>query len=79
MNWVMEDIEDILAVMEESKELARRIEALQQRLGNVGSPELSDIGGTVTMFLSLDTTGMRSPRAGCVVPAVDGFGRVTAP
>ena len=59
----MENIQDILDVMEESQELARRLEALQQRIGVVGSPELCDIGGTVTMFIS-PAAGPDAPGAG---------------
>jgi hypothetical protein len=62
---LMNNVDDILIVLEESQELARRLEALQQRIGYIGAPELSDIGGTVTMFLSpaggIPTHGTGSP------------------
>ncbi len=68
----MDNIQDILDVMEESQELVRRLEALQQRIGIVGSPELCDIGGTVTMFLS-PGGGVGPPGSGSAPQACDGF------
>jgi hypothetical protein len=71
MSRLMNNIDDILVVLEESRELARRLELLQQRIGCVGAPELADIGGTVTMFMS-PAAGTPAPRAGPAPSAGEG-------
>ena len=53
----MDTVEAMLMVMNEARELARRLEGIQQRIGNVGSPELADIGGGETIFLPKSVAG----------------------
>ena len=68
----MDNIDDILMVMEESREIARRLELLRQRIGRTGAPELSGFGGTATMFMS--PAGGVAPAAGeGAPPACDRF------
>jgi hypothetical protein len=50
MYWVMENIDDMLMLIAEAQELARRLAAIQRRIGSLGAPELADIGGTQILF-----------------------------
>jgi hypothetical protein len=57
MNGVMENIDDMLMLVAEAQDLARRLAMIQQRIGNLGAPELADIGGMQILVLNEHIAG----------------------
>jgi hypothetical protein len=45
MSAVMENVDDIVTLTFEAKELERQIAAIERRIGSLGSPDRADIGG----------------------------------
>lgn len=53
----MNTIDELIELADESQEIARRLALVKMRIGNIGAPELADLGGGGAPIVRHDVKG----------------------